>query len=344
MSSEKRVTTPKATEEDQVLDLTLRPKTWDGFIGQKRIKKNLRIIIEASKKRGEACCEHLLFYGNSGLGKTTLAHIVAHELDTNLRVISGTTVKNVGDLAAILSNLGEGDVLFIDEIHRLNKLIEEFLYPAMEDYKLHLVLGKGPMAKTMELELPRFAMIGATTKIGLLSTPLRNRFGAIFQLNFYNNEEIERIVKRSAKILDVDVKDEAGKIIAKRARFTPRVANRLLKRVRDWAQVEADGVITKPVVEKALDFLDIDEKGLEKGDRRILKTLIKKFEGGPAGLQAISAASAEEKEAILDIYEPYLMRLGFVKRTPRGRVATKLAYKHLDLKPKPEQKNLLDGS
>ncbi len=341
MSREKRITTPRYTEEDQILDLTLRPKTWKGFIGQSRIKKNLKIIIEASQKRGEPCCEHLLFYGNSGLGKTTLAHIVANELDTNLRVISGTTVKRVGDLAAILSNLGQGDVLFIDEVHRIHKMIEEFLYPAMEDYKLNLILGKGPMAKTMELNLPRFTLIGATTKVGRLSTPLRNRFGAIFQLNFYNHEEMRKIVNRSSKILGVELKEEADSIIAQRARFTPRVANRLLKRVRDWAQVEADGVVTQSVVEKALNFLEIDEKGLEKGDRRVLMTLIEKFQGGPAGLQAISAASSEEEETILDIYEPYLMRLGFVHRTPQGRVATKLAYEHLGIEPDPGQGKLI---
>ncbi len=343
MKKEKeKITTPKSLEEDKVLDLTLRPKSWEGFIGQKRIKENLKIMIEASQRRGEPCPEHLLFYGNSGLGKTTLAHIVANQLENKIRVTSGTAVKRVGDLAAILSNLQEGEVLFIDEMHRLPRLIEEFLYPAMEDYELHLILGQGPMAKTMELSLPRFTLIGATTKVALLSTPMRNRFGAVFQLDFYREKEIARILKRSANILNVSIDKRSARKIAERARFTPRVANRLLKRVRDWAQVEADGKITPQVVEKALDFLDIDEKGLGRGDRRVLKTIIKKFDGGPVGLKSISAASAEEKAAIEEIYEPYLLRLGLLHRTSQGRVATKLAYQHLEIKRKPEQKNLID--
>lgn len=344
MSSEKeRLTTPEQTPEDKALDLKLRPTSWQGFIGQKRIKKNLKILIKASQKRGEACPEHILFYGNSGLGKTTLAYIIANRIQNNIRTISGTTIKRVGDLAAILTNLGAGEVLFIDEIHRINKMVEEFLYPAMEDYKLHLILGRGPMAKTMDIDLPRFTLVGATTKIGLLSAPLRNRFGATFQLNYYNKEEIGRIVNRSAKILNIETKGEAVEKIAKRSRFTPRVANRLLKRVRDWAQVEGEGIINKEAVDKACRYLGIDEKGLEQADRRVLETIIEKFEGGPAGLQAICAASSEEKRAMLDIYEPYLMRIGFIKRTPKGRVVTKHAYQHLDIKEAGGQKELFDN-
>jgi len=320
-------------KEDEILDLKLRPRTWDGFIGQKKTKKNLKVIIEASKKRGEPCPEHILFYGNSGLGKTTLAHIIANEIETNIRIVSGTTLKRTGDLAAILTNLAPGEVLFIDEIHRINKMIEEFLYPALEDFKLHLILGQGPMAKTMDLDVPKFTLVGATTKIGAISAPMRNRFGAIFQLNFYSEEEIEQIVQRSAKILKVKAEKQALRKIAQRSRFTPRVANRILKRVRDWAQVKANGEINENIVEQALYFLGIDEKGLESGDRQILEQMIKKFNGGPVGLQAICAIANEEKEAVLDIYEPYLMQLGFIKRTPQGRVATSLAYEHLKMKP-----------
>jgi Holliday junction DNA helicase RuvB len=326
-----KVTSPFPTEEDKILDNTLRPRTWSDFIGQEKIKKNLKIIIEAAKKRGEVCCEHLLFYGGSGLGKTSLAYIVARELGSNIRVTSGPAIEKAGDLAAILTNLQEGDVLFIDECHRLNKLIEEYLYPAMEEYKLHLILGKGPLAKTMELKLPRFTLIGATTRLALLSSPLRSRFGAIFQLNFYTVKEIERIIQRSAKILNIEIEPEAIKIIAKRSRFTPRVANRLLKRVRDFAQVEGEGKITKKIAKTALEFLEIDEMGLEPGDRRILEAIISKFNGGPVGLQAIAAAVSEEEDTILEIYEPYLMQLGFIERTPRGRIATNLAYKHLKI-------------
>ena len=294
----RKITSPLPTEEDKVLDNTLRPKTWSDFVGQEKIKKNLRIIIEAAKKRGEVCCEHLLFYGGSGLGKTSLAYIVARELGSNIKVTSGPAIEKAGDLAAILTNLQEGDVLFIDECHRICKLIEEYLYPAMEEYKLHLILGKGPLAKTMELKLPRFTLIGATTRLALLSAPLRSRFGAIFQLNFYTIEEIEKIIQRSAKILNVKIEPEAIKIIAKRSRFTPRVANRLLKRVRDFAQVEGEGKITRKIAKEALEFLEIDEMGLELGDRKILEAIIRKFNGGPVGLQAIAAACGEEEDTI----------------------------------------------
>lgn len=332
---------PKIKEkENEILDFTLRPKTWEEYVGQEKIKKNIKIILEASKKRGEPCCEHLLFYGGSGLGKTTLSYLVAKELGSNIRVTSGPAIERAGDLAAILTNLEEGDVLFCDEIHRMNRLIEEFLYPALECFKLNLILGKGPMARTMELKLPRFTLIGATTHLALLSPPLRSRFGAIFQLNFYKTEDIEEIIQKSAKILGVEIHSQAIKTIAKRSRFTPRVANRLLKRVRDFAQVEKQGIITKEVAEEALDFLEVDIMGLESGDRKILETIIKKFDGGPVGLQSLSAASSEEEDTILDIYEPYLMQLGFIERTPRGRMATKLTYQHLGIKPKKNQQPL----
>ncbi|MBZ9578667.1 Holliday junction branch migration DNA helicase RuvB [Patescibacteria group bacterium] len=326
-----KLTSPLPTEEDKALDSTLRPKAWSDFIGQERLKRNLKIIIEAAKKRREPCCEHLLFYGGSGLGKTSLAYIVAKEIDSNIRATSGPAIEKAGDLAAILTNLNEGEVLFIDECHRINKICEEYLYPAMEDFKLNLILGKGPMARTMELKVPRFTLIGATTRLALLSSPLRSRFGAIFQLNFYKIGDIEKIIQRSAKILKVEIEPEALEIIARRSRFTPRVANRLLKRVRDFAQVEGKGVITKEIAKSSLEFLEIDEIGLEPGDRRILETIIKKFNGGPVGLQAIAAAVSEEKDTILDIYEPYLMQLGFIERTPRGRVVSNLAYKHLKI-------------
>jgi Holliday junction DNA helicase RuvB len=333
MKNLSRVTTPKIIEEDKELDITLRPKKWEDYIGQEKIKKNLEIILKAAKRRKETP-EHLLFYGNSGLGKTTLAYLVAKEIGTNLKITSGPAIEKAGDLAAILTNLTEGDVLFIDECHRLNKMIEEYLYPAMEDFKLNLVLGKGPMAKTLELKLPPFTLIGATTRIALLSSPLRSRFGAVFQLNFYQKEEIEKIIQNSAKILGVEIEPQACEILAQCSRFTPRVANRLLKRVRDFAQVEGEGIITKKITKKALEFLEIDELGLEAGDRKILETLIKKFGGGPVGLQALAAATQEEEDTILEIYEPYLMQLGFIERTSQGRIATKLAYQHLGLKTK----------
>ena len=337
--SESDLVSPQLTEEDKTLDSTLRPKSWDDFIGQERVKKNIQIIITAAKKRAEPI-EHLLFYGNSGLGKTTLANLVAKEMSCNIRITSGPTIEKAGDLAAVLTNLSEGDVLFIDEIHRLNKLCEEIAYPAMEEYKLNLILGRGPMARTMELKLPRFTLIGATTRLALLSSPLRNRFGATFQLGFYQEEDIEKIILRSSNLLGVEIEPEAIKIIARSSRFTPRVANRLLKRVRDFAQVEGKGIITKEIAKKSLEFLEIDKEGLEPGDRKILEAIIRKFEGGPVGLQALAAVTSEEEDTILDIYEPYLMQLGFIERTPRGRVATKLAYQHLGIKHRGTQKLL----
>jgi holliday junction DNA helicase RuvB len=326
-------------KEDRVLDSALRPKNWQEYIGQEKVKQNIKIIIEAAKKRKEPI-EHLLFYGGSGLGKTTISHIIAEELNSDIKTIAGPTIEKVGDLAAILTNLNQGDILFIDECHRINKLIEEFLYPAMEDFKLHLVLGRGPMARTMDLDLPRFTLIGATTRLALLSSPLRNRFGATFQLDYYNTEDVKRIIQRSAEILSVKIEDEAASIVAQCSRFTPRVANRLVKRIRDFAQVEGNDIITPAIARKALGFLEIDEKGLEPGDRKILTAIIEKFQGGPVGLQALAASTSEEKDAILDVYEPYLMQLGFIERTPRGRTATKSAYDHLGLKYKGSKKLL----
>lgn len=325
------LSSPKQLQEDQGLELTLRPRVWDDYIGQEKVKNNLKVIIGAAKKRGEIA-EHLLFYGGSGLGKTTLSYLIAREMGVNIRITSGPAIEKAGDLAAILTNLSEGDVLFIDECHRINKVCEEYLYPAMEDFKLNLIIGKGPMARTMELKLPRFTLVGATTKLALLSSPLRNRFGATFQLNFYEEKEIEEIIKRSGRILGIGIEPAAVKIIAQCARFTPRVANRLLKRVRDFAQVENEKIISEEIAKKALCLLEIDQKGLELVDRRILFHIIEKFNGGPVGLQALAAATSEEEDTILDIYEPYLMQLGFLERTPKGRIATKLAYQYLGVK------------
>ena len=283
--------TPNA--DDQVLDSSLRPKNWADYVGPEKIKENIQIIITAAKQRGQSP-DHLLLYGNSGLGKTTLAQLVAIEMGKKIRITSGPAIERAGDLAAILTNLQEGDVLFLDEIHRMHKTIEEYIYPAMEDYKLNLILGKGPMARTMELKLPRFTIIGATTRPGLLSAPLRNRFGGTFQLNFYKPEDIEKIVERSARLLKVQIHPDAIELIARRSRFTPRVANRLLKRVRDFAQVKNQGIVTKEIAEHALDSLEVDHKGLEPGDIKILLALIEKFDGGPVGLQSLAAAALEE--------------------------------------------------
>jgi Holliday junction DNA helicase RuvB len=321
---------PNLTKEDESLDFALRPKNWSDYVGQEKIKQNIQIIITAAQKRNQAP-DHLLLYGNSGLGKTTLAQLVASQMQKEIRITSGPAIERAGDLAAILTNLNEGDVLFLDEIHRISNTVEEYLYPAMEDYKLNLILGKGPMARTMELKLPRFTIIGATTRPGLLSAPLRNRFGATFQLNFYTQEDIKKIIQRSADILGLKAEPSALDIIASRSRSTPRIANKLLRRVRDFADVEAQGFITKEISERALNFLEIDKMGLEPGDRKILTALIEKFNGGPVGLQSLAAASMEEEDTILDIYEPYLMQQGFIERTPKGRIATRLAYEHLGL-------------
>ncbi|HPD19817.1 MAG TPA: Holliday junction branch migration DNA helicase RuvB [Candidatus Pacearchaeota archaeon] len=326
-------------DNEEIIESTLRPKSWPDYIGQERIKKHLKVMIRAAKERKETP-DHILFYGPAGLGKTTLAYLVAQEAQSNIRVTSGPIIEKSGDLVAILTNLNEGDFLFIDECHRLNCFVEEYLYSAMEDFKLNLILGRGPMAKNIDLKLPHFTLIGATTRIDLLSAPLRSRFGAVLQLNFYSQEEIEEIIKGSAKTLNAKIENEAVKEIARRSRFTPRTANKLLKRVRDFAQVEGKETIDKELADKALDFLEIDELGLEPGDKRILETIIKKFEGGPVGLQALAASISEEKNTILEIYEPYLIQLGLIKRTSKGRIATESAYKHLGIKCKNKQKNL----
>lgn len=327
-------------DNEEIIESTLRPKTWANYIGQDRIKKHLKVIIDAAKERNESP-DHILLYGPAGLGKTTLAYLVAKEAQSNIRTTSGPIIEKSGDLVAILTNLNDGDFLFIDECHRINKFVEEYLYSAMEEFKLNLILGRGPMAKTIDIKLPRFTLIAATTRVDLLSAPLRSRFGAVLQLNFYNQEEIEKIVRKSAKLLNAEISEDAIKEIAKRSRFTPRTANKLLKRVRDFAQIENKNIITSELADKALDFLEVDELGLEPSDIKILETIIKKFNGGPAGLQALSASTSEEKNAILEIYEPYLIQLGLIKRTSKGRLATELAYKHLGIKWKNNQQNLL---
>jgi len=330
---------PQPNPDEELINSTLRPKEWTDYVGQSRIKKNLRVMIDAAKKRKEAP-DHILFYGPAGLGKTTLAYLIAKESGANIKVTSGPVIEKSGDLIALLTNLNEGDYLFIDECHRLNRFVEEYLYSAMEDFKLNLILGKGPMARNIDLEIPRFTLVGATTRLDLISSPLRSRFGAIFQLTYYEQKEIEEIVKRSAKILKIEIEEEAIEEIAKRSRCTPRIANKLLKRLRDFAEIEGEGKITKDIARKALDFLEVDSMGLEPSDRKILEIIIKKFEGGPAGLQSLSAASSEEKNAILDIYEPYLMQIGLIKRTSQGRTATKLAYQHLNIPLPKNQKKL----
>ncbi len=325
--------TKNSPNPEELVDSALRPTNWDEYVGQEKIKENIKVILTAAKQRGHSP-DHLLLYGNSGLGKTTLANLVAIEMGKKIRITTGPAIERAGDLAAILTNLQEGDVLFLDEIHRIHKTVEEYLYPALEEYKLNLILGKGPMARTMELKLPRFTLIGATTRPALLSAPLRNRFGATFQLNFYDAKDIEKIVQRSARLLGVTIHPEAVEIIAKRSRFTPRVANRLIKRVRDFAQVKGLEAINKEITEHALDALEVDAMGLEPGDKKILLALIEKFDGGPVGLQSLAAAALEEEDTILDMYEPYLMQCGFIERTPKGRVASRMAYEHLGLKPK----------
>jgi len=323
-------------EPDEKIDSTLRPQSWHEYIGKEKIKKNVKVMIDAAKKRKEPP-DHLLFYGNAGLGKTSLAYLIARELNVNIKITSGPAIEKTGDLAALLTSLSEGDVLFIDEIHRVCKTIEEYLYPAIEDFRLNIVLGKGPMAKILELNLPHFTLIGATTRVGLVSPPLRSRFGGVFQLNFYEDIELERILQRSADILGVKIEPDALNVLARSSRFTPRVANNLLKRVRDFAQVEGRGIITKKIVQEALGFLEIDELGLGPSDRRLLSILINKFQGGPVGLKSLAAASAEEEDTILNLYEPYLMQLGLVERTTQGRMATKTAYKHLNIKWQQDQ-------
>jgi Holliday junction DNA helicase RuvB len=325
-----RIISPRKKSEETGLDVSLRPQNLDEYIGQERVKENVRILIEAARGRGEAL-DHVLIYGPPGLGKTTLAHVVANEMGVGIKVTAGPAIERAGDLAAIVTNLHKGDVLFIDEVHRLGRAVEEVLYPAMEDYALDIVIGKGPGARSIRLKLPRFTIVGATTRLALMTAPLRARFGAVYRLGFYSEAAMEAIVRRSGSILGIAIDEEGVGEIARRARGTPRVANRLLKRVRDYAQVRADGVVTQTVAQEALSLLEVDPLGLDDIDRRVLRTIIDKFDGGPVGLETIGAALSEEPDTIMDVVEPYLLQLGFLDRTPRGRVATRRAYEHLGM-------------
>ncbi len=325
-----RTIAPYRRPEEQAIELALRPQRLEEFIGQERVKENLRILIEAARARGEPL-DHLLFYGPPGLGKTTLATVIAAEMGVPIRITSGPAIERAGDLAAILTNLRAGEILFIDEIHRLPRAVEEILYPAMEDFALDIVIGKGPAARSIRLSLPRFTVIGATTRLALLTAPLRARFGAIFRLDFYDLPAMETIVRRAARVLGVEIDAEGVREIARRARGTPRVAIRLLRRVRDYAQVRADGVITGAVAAEALRLMDVDPLGLDELDRRLMRTMAEKFGGGPVGLETLAAALSEEPDTIMDVVEPYLLQLGFLDRTPRGRVLTRRAYEHLGL-------------
>ncbi len=327
---DERIIDPELQPDEIPSEISLRPQSLDEYIGQAELKRNLRIFIEAAKGRSEAL-DHVLFHGSPGLGKTSLANIISKELQVNIKSTSGPVIEKSGDLAAILTSLQPKDVLFIDEIHRLNHVVEEILYPAMEDYALDIIIGQGPSAKTMKIPLPPFTLVGATTRAGLLTPPLRDRFGVILRVEFYSPEDLHKIVARSAKLLNIETKKEGAFEIARRARGTPRIANRLLRRVRDFAQVEADGVITREVANLGLNMLEVDDKGLDKMDRHILQTIIEKFDGGPIGLSSLSAAIGEEKDTIEDVYEPFLIQNGFLKRTSQGRVATRLGYLHLGI-------------
>ena len=326
----RKIITTEETEEDKKIEGTLRPRYLEEYIGQEKIKETLRIFIDAAKSRGEAL-DHVLFYGPPGLGKTTLCGIIANEMGVNLKVTSGPAIEKPGEMAAILNNLQEGDVLFVDEIHRLNRQVQEVLYPAMEDFATDIMLGKHSSARSIRLELPKFTLVGATTRAGLLTAPLRDRFGVVQRLEFYSPEELCVIVKRSAKVLGVAIEEGGAWEIARRSRGTPRLANRLLKRVRDFAQVKYDGIITKEVADFALDILDVDKLGLDNNDRTLLLTLIQKFSGGPVGLETLAASIGEDAGTLEDVYEPYLLMNGLINRTPRGRMATELAYRHFGL-------------
>lgn len=327
---ERRIITTEITEEDKYIEPSLRPQLLDEYIGQERIKSNLKVYMQAAKARGESL-DHVLFYGPPGLGKTTLSGIIANEMGVHMKVTSGPAIEKPGEMAAILNNLQEGDVLFVDEIHRLNRQVEEVLYPAMEDFAIDIMLGKESSARSIRLDLPHFTLVGATTRAGLLTAPLRDRFGVIQKMEFYRPEELQIIVERSAGVLGVEIEPEGAAEIARRSRGTPRLANRLLKRVRDFAQVKYDGVITKQVADFALDILDVDKLGLDNNDRNILMMMIEKFGGGPVGLDTLAAALGEDAGTLEDVYEPYLLMNGFLNRTPRGRVATESAYRHLEI-------------
>ena len=328
---DKRMITTDAIEEDLPLEGNLRPQTLDEYIGQEKTKKTLKIYIEAAKQRHDAL-DHVLFYGPPGLGKTTLSGIIANEMGTHMKVTSGPAIEKPGEMAAILNNLQEGDILFVDEIHRLNRQVEEVLYPAMEDFAIDIMIGKGSSARSVRLELPKFTLVGATTRAGLLTAPLRDRFGMIHHLEFYTIEELQQIIMHSAGILDVEIEPAGAKEMARRSRGTPRLANRILKRVRDFAQVKYDGIITEEVARTALDLMDVDKMGLDHIDRNILVTIIEKFNGGPVGLDTLAAAIGEDAGTIEDVYEPYLIKNGFLSRTPKGRVVTDLTYRHLGIK------------
>jgi Holliday junction DNA helicase RuvB len=336
----KRVVNPEVQPDDR-LDLTLRPKNLAGMIGQERVRENLEILIAAAKQRGEPI-DHVLFYGPPGLGKTTLAHILANEMGVNIKVSAGPAIERQGDLAAILTNLRAGDILFIDEVHRLGRAVEEVLYPAMEDFALDIVIGKGPSARSIRLNLPRFTLVGATTRLALVTAPLRARFGAVHRLEFYDQVALKSIVERAARVYDISYEKEGIDEIAKRGRGTPRVVLRLLRRVRDYAQVRGDGVITRSITQQALKLLNVDSIGLDDMDRRVLQTIIEKYNGGPVGLSTIAASISEEPDTIMDVVEPYLMQMGFLERTSQGRVSTRLAYEHLEIPwSKEEQPRLL---
>ena len=324
----KRIIQTDLAGEDIVIEKGLRPESLDQYVGQSKAKNNLKIFIEAAKSRNEPL-DHVLFYGPPGLGKTTLATIIAHEMGVHIKVTSGPAIEKPGEMAAILNNLAENDILFIDEIHRLNRQVEEVLYPAMEDYSIDIMIGKGQGARSIRLDLPKFSLVGATTRAGLLTAPLRDRFGVINKLEFYTVDELKQIIIRSAGLLNVEIDEKGATELARRSRGTPRLANRLLKRVRDFAQVKYDGVITEDVANLALDLLEVDKLGLDKGDRSILETMIDKFDGGPVGLDTLAAALGEDSGTLEDVYEPYLIQNGLLQRTPRGRIATRLAYEHL---------------